>query len=105
MRKILVVTSSLSVAFKLSDLLPNDELRGCFRDYHFQGDVNDWKPDLIVSDGTCTTRGGYGPSAGIAFDPRPFAQTKNIPASSLFWFMIKARVGNFFSAKVRMSTR
>lgn len=104
MRKILVVTRSSSAVGELNYLLPNDKVRRCCRDYHFKGEVNDWKPDLIVSDGTCKTRDEDGKSVGIYFDAAPYAQTKKIPVRSLFWFLFWARFENFFSANARMFT-
>jgi hypothetical protein len=87
-RKILVVTSKFHKAEKVKELLPDDDVYGCHRDYHVEGAIESIKPDLIYYDGTCKTRFDFdSESVAIYFNPKPLAKKFGVPVHSLDLFL------------------
>jgi hypothetical protein len=92
-KKILVITRNFYAAEEVKKLLVEDDVFGCHRDYHVEGRIRSFKPDFILSDGTCKTRFDENPeSVAISFDPKPFAEKYGIPVRSLSWFLFVEKI-------------
>jgi hypothetical protein len=98
-RKILLISRDFYLVEQVKKILSDDDVFGCYRDYHVEKLIAEIRPDFILSDGTCKTRlGDDSESVPISFDPGNLAKKYGVPVRSLQIFLLIRSVKRFFTS-------
>lgn len=97
-REILIVSGRFHNVQKVIDVFEGHEVRECYREYYVADYIEHFRPDIILSDGSCKTREPDNDEPiGVYYSPFDEAKKYNIPVYPLWLGALLFRLSSLFS--------